>query len=410
MQMLHVVPVGDGACSVWRRWPERGLGPATVIDCGVWRAGARTAADMLLTALDGDLSGVESFVVSHFDWDHWGGLRNLEHFPAALGTLDSATLYYPAMPARVVAALYSFMGPLNGSGSAALDLRNSFQPLLRSGESLTLQPLHSGHRWIWLAGAKFRVLWPPPVIDAAFSRRLDGAVKAVEDLADDLHDAGYPILKQNLDTASAGALALQREVVDEGGPEVDPALDPLLRAHDAADDAADDVEEDWREVEQGPNDFMEELDAETLDGPRRQHEDDGSAPDDPDFYAALEALPGGFAETYRRVLRRIRAANNDLSLVLASERGKLVAFGDISGPALRQVLTSPGLKGKHFDVMLLPHHGTHPLPSGMPAARWCVAQGGVHHVPRWQANHPQPHSEAGICWNTGCHGSLPPWI
>lgn len=397
MEMIHVVEVGDGACSVLRPWPNHGLSPATVVDCGVWRAGARGAADKLLTALDGDLSAVESFVVSHFDWDHWGGLRNLRHFPEARGTLGSATLYYPFMPARIAAALYAFMGPHAGTGSAALDLRDALQPLLRRGDNLRLQPLHSGQRAVSLAGESFDVLWPPPFIDREFSRRLDGAVKAVEDLATDLQDAGYPILKRNLDEANQGGAGLQGEF-DADGPKVDLRLAPVLQVE----------KDDWPDAEQRLDLPLEELDARARDRPRLEHEDDFEDADDPDLHAALEALPDRFADRYRRVLRRIRAANNDLSLVLSSRSGKLVCFGDISGPALRHVLTLPGLKGRHFEVMLLPHHGTHPLPAGMPTARWCVAQGGIHHLPRWQTNHPKPHPEAVKCWNTGRDGGLFP--
>ncbi|GAA2131772.1 MBL fold metallo-hydrolase [Nocardioides bigeumensis] len=407
MRMVHVVDVGDGACAILRPWPDHGLGPATVIDCGVWRARAKTAADTLLGALDGDLSEVESFVVSHFDWDHWGGLRNLEHFPTALNTLYSATLFYPSMPWRVPAALYALMGPQTGTGSAALDLSNSMHPLLRRGETLTLQPLHTGKGTIRLAGERFDVLWPPQFIDRVFSRRLDGAVKAVEDLAEDLEAAGYPTLKRNLDDARSGAATLADGVeADDGAP---PDLGMRIAGDsEAAQFPHEDL--DWLDTDGGDDLPLEEIDAEEALGARLEHEDDDADPDDPDLHQVLGTLPEGFTDRHRRVLRRIRAANNDLSLVLASRSGRLVAFGDISGFALRRVLISPRLAGRRFEVMLLPHHGTHPLPDGMPAARWCVAQGGVHHLPRWQANHPLPHPDAHVCWNTAERGSLfPGW-
>ena len=402
--MVHVVDVGDGACAILRPWPEHGLSPATVIDCGVWKSGARAAADRLLNALDGDLSEVESFVVSHFDWDHWGGLRNLAHFPTALRTLHSATLFYPSMPWRIPAALYAFMGPQAGTGSAALDLYDSMQPLLRPGQRLALRPLQSGHGSISLAGERFDVLWPPPFISRDFSRRLDGAVKAVEDLAKDLTMAGYPALAANLEAANRRAAVLEDEVDADREAQGESSEQPV---GDVDDVQATYENFDWLDDDEGDDLPLESVD-EVRNGAEPENEDDYTEPDDPDLHEVLGALPGGFQDRYRHVLRRIRAANNDLSLVLASRSGRLVAFGDISGYALRKVLKSPRLAGRRFEVMLLPHHGTHPLPGGMPEARWCVAQGGVHHLPRWQANHPAPHTDAHACWNTAERGDLFP--
>lgn len=114
-----------------------------------------------------------------------------------------------------------------------------------------------------------------------------------------------------------------------------------------------------------------------------------------------------YTSKYKKVLRQIRRANNDLSLVLASESGKLICFGDIGGKAPEEVLLS--LSNLSFDVMLAPHHGTHALPDNVPSVRWCISQGGKRHLkPRLDMHLRQQHETEKECWNTSKHGEFKP--
>ncbi|WP_091564839.1 MBL fold metallo-hydrolase [Arthrobacter sp. ok362] len=371
---VNVLPVGDGACTVLRPWPEREPGPSVVIDCGVRRAKSEDAAQMLLDSLGGTLSMVEAFVISHFDWDHWGGLKYLSKLSKVPQDLSSSTLYYPRMPKLIPTGLLAMLGGLGGTGSAALDLHHSLKNLLRTGETLSLCPLTAESKPIELAGEKFEVIWPPREIGKSFSRRLHGAVEAVEDLAARLKEDGYPELQRNLDF---GSLATEFLADLEINDDVDADSSQPAPKNNELESSFED--------ERGDDDYESA-------GERWSEQDDELTP------PALLSLPLAWHDEYKKVLKRIRRANNDLSLVLASETGGIVCFGDIGGPALREALIS--LKDRHFGVMLAPHHGTHPFPPGMPSSRWCIAQGGPDHGPQWKKIHSaQPH-KSHRCWNT----------
>lgn len=118
----------------------------------------------------------------------------------------------------------------------------------------------------------------------------------------------------------------------------------------------------------------------------------------------MRELPDNFRKEYRRVLGKVRAANNNLSLVLASRSDALVAFGDLGGGPLEHV--GALLKDRNFRVMLAPHHGTYALPKDMPSIRWCVAQNGKDHILRWRSNHPASSRHAVFCYSTHCTGDF----
>lgn len=355
-------------------------------------APATTAADKLLTALGGDMQNVEQVVVSHFDWDHWGGLRNLRKFPGAHKSMPSATIYYPSMPRPVVVALYALLGPLKGTGSAVLDLYDDMQPLLRPGATLELRPLHSGCLPVTLAGDLFDVIWPPEHLGDNIRRELRRVVKAVEALADAMNADRYPELRENLTRASRLARELpgsdggSAAVHNEPGTVPDTGID-----WDTSSDEHDDVATD---------------DVPGLDVDEHAYENPLEADEDLDAPGLLGDLPDTWKDEYRRVLTRARAANNDLSLVIASRTSRLIAFGDIGGGALAEALKS--VQGRSFEVRLAPHHGTRKLPKAMPGATWCIAQGGSKHNASWARDHLPTHPGTQGCFNTyGCGDFFP---
>lgn len=382
---VNVLAVGDGACSVLRPWPENRPGPVVVLDCGVRRGKPTDAAQTLLDRLCGSLGDVEAIVVSHFDWDHWGGLANLRNVASPPNDLAAISLYYPAMPPRVTAAFMAMMGPLAGTGSAALDLQIALTALSPTSTPPTLRPLNNRSAPVLLAGDRFHVLWPPSQIGPNQLRAINNAVAAVDSLANDLANAGRPELRENLSRANQTAQESQ-----------EPNNQRDLPAQERSN-----AQQDYTAWENGPD-----------------TEQDDWVPNEAPL---LDTIPEEWHERYKRVLNKIRSANNDLSLVLAAESGRLIAFGDIGGSALTTLLQI--LHGRanrtlpdKYDVLLVPHHGSHIYRPGMPYATWCVAQSGRDHYPKWQTNHPgakpggpsdASHRHAYKCWNTHLHGSFP---
>lgn len=378
--MINVLSVNDGACTVLRPWPERAPGPMAIIDCGAYRAPAIGAAETLWNALDGTLAQVDAFVVSHFDADHWHGLAELQAVNGVTRDLNSCTLYYPAMPKAVPAALMAMIGPQGGTGIAVLDLEAKLRPLLRPGQSLKLCPLTTANGPIRLASDEFEILWPPPQISAGQSRQIHGAISAVEQLADHLSKRGSPGLRDSIESAlrkSADSLTSSLE-------------SELVQSDHSASNTSEILEDDW-ELEA---DWEKGREIQRYDPPQ---EEPNEAPKE------LE-IPSDMIGEYGRVLKRIRRANNNLSLVLASTSGSLICFGDIGGPALTSVISA--LPNRSYRVGLMPHHGTHPMASGMPAVRWCIAQDGPHHHQKWLANHAHPLPHKPACWSTNTRGSF----
>lgn len=376
---VNVLNVGDGACTVLRPWPERRPGRTVILDCGTRRASPTKAAKILMNHLCGSLTDVEAIVISHFDLDHWGGLANLDRVPNPPQDLPSIPLYYPAMPSQVQSSLLAMMGPLSRTGSAALDLQQALTKVCSPGQSPKLCPLDNASRPLNLAGEEFQIVWPPRTIERKQYRKIYTAVDNVKRLADDLATAGYPDLKGHLDRANRATRSLPE------GPQPTTA---------------------------GP------LDKEAPDQPD-PHGDVVLEPEATDVWIPEEArplignIPNSWHERYRTTLRSIRAANNDLSLVLASQRGRLIAFGDIGGKALSAALSIANSKQRSlpdsYDVILAPHHGSHRYLQGMPSAKYCISQGGTDLHPKWQINHP-PHgptdSHSKKCWHTHTDGDF----
>lgn len=387
---VNVLHVGDGACTVLRPWAENRPGPVVILDCGVRRGSPRGAAQTLLGWLEGTLSQAQAVVVSHFDWDHWGGLANLATLANHPVDLPAIPLYYPAMPRQVPAAFMAMMGPLSGTGSAVLDLQLALGKVSANSTLPALRPLNNRSAPVLLAGERFHALWPPSQISPNELRGINTAVTAVTSLADDLAAAGHGELKERLARANRAALELPGRLdMDSQGKG---RLAVASRQGRENDDVPDLNADDW-----------------VPDAAR----------------SMLDTIPTQWHERYKRTLTKIRAANNNLSLVLAAESGRLIAFGDIGGVALTTVLrnhSAPvhGTLPDRYDVLLAPHHGTHTYPTGMPTANWCVAQGGADHYPAWVANHPHEKPDdlkgqtdsstrhANRCWHTQRDGNFSP--
>ena len=115
MRDITVLDVGDGACSVLR---DEDPVATAVIDCGSNNKGMRTAAAALAATLGAPgLASLDGLVVTHYDHDHWLGLRLLPSLITAGQVPADIPIYMPHVPlapgnlfAEHVVALLSTLG------------------------------------------------------------------------------------------------------------------------------------------------------------------------------------------------------------------------------------------------------------------------------------------------------------
>lgn len=303
------------------------------------------------------------------------------------------------MPTEVSTSFMAFMSR-SGTGVAVHDLRELLKPALRGDKAPVLRPLSRGDI-VTLAGEHYDVLWPPPVLKIADHPRLTSATLAVRDLARKLAAAGAPELEENLKALESevflSALQLdgqrddKKEELDRadrlfGG--LDPAaLDLLAERDEHISDEPDDlgaIDGGWGDVG-----YLNERRGRTLE----------AYSEPPPTIRVPEDLRG----EVQRVYGRIRAANNDLSLILAGHRGSLVCYGDAGGAGLVQAARD--LRGRGFDVSLAPHHGTHAVNAELPASKICIAQAGAKHHTNWW-KHRLSHCKAWQCTSTAISGTV----
>ncbi|MEW1583950.1 MBL fold metallo-hydrolase [Micromonospora vinacea] len=377
MPRITVVDVGDGACSVVRcACTDSGCAcPTTVVDCGTWRSSPLLAVERLVRVLGvHGLQRLDSLVVTHFDADHWHGLRLLAdnlHF-AERSTLK---LYYPRLPDRapqIADATLALLVTSRFAGVRSLELATALEEVA----TVDRHPLARGSEFeacdrVW------EVMWPPEQLSRALGERLERAVRLTEDLAEQLDRAGHPTLRRNLEEAyerpfPGGDNQPTREVASEL------ALQGRRAARGQAATEGRQPDRGMRASASG----VHGLEA-----------------------ASAAVIPERFRGAFIDASKRLAAANNDLSLVFHDKGGSLAVFGDASRQVLRSALRGMRMK---YRAVLAPHHGTYPLPAGFPSAEVCIAQAGDRHVERWPkhvAGHRQPRS----CINTAQVGTISVW-
>lgn len=387
MTQLDVLNVGDGACSLLQCEARRQLGcRPTIIDCGQWGGNQATPAEIVADALGTRLGNLETMVVTHFDLDHWGGLRSLSDRYGRLANAEQeVNIVYPRLPGPISAlppTTLAFLVTVAGTGVRATELITAWK---RVAEVHTL-PVWAGDTFA-MACRDWEVIWPPARlpshVESSIARALDDACE----LADDLARVGFPQLRENLAVAYDG---------DGFHQKLDQAVSP----------------EDFE-------DLPRELDLDTVDAPHPEDEnirtesfdilDEPFPPLRPAKHTLenlrLDDVPEALARRFRQIAPRLARANNLLSLAFHNPgdrryRGLLVV-GDLQRRALRAAL--PAMRPR-YSVILAPHHGTVEVPDGFPSATMCISQAGDVHYPRWWRHRTSHHHSQ--CLSTHEEGHL----
>lgn len=358
VRCISVLNVGDGACSVVRerRGEDSSSDRTAVIDCGSRSPGARSAADSLWRNLStSDWRTLSGLVVTHFDADHWEGLLRIA--PWVTHSVPSQIrVFFPAVPFyvadRLPGSLMAFITAAGPFGVQAMELSTAW-----SGLTLfTLCPLASGDSF-WLAGRIHEVVWPPRHLDQRNTQRLNRLVQQIEAEADRLASEGHPQLRRSL-------LETYRN-----GPFNRHPYDHAMTSPDS--------------------------EGQRLEGIMRPEKWLGLPPD-----ASVPAIPPEWARRpdFKRLVRRARAAQNDLSLVFHDpEHASLVVFGDAPYRIVKQV--SGELNTQGYQVALAPHHGSQMVPGSTPTAETCISQNGSGLGPHWR-HHRDSHFNNDNCVRT----------
>jgi hypothetical protein len=358
VRTITVLNVGDGACSVVReRFGEDDSRNRTaIIDCGGNSAG-EGALTLACNLSHTDWRALSELVVTHFDADHWIGLRRLaQNAPPGSGVWPELPIYFPAVPfqvnGRLVASVVALITATGPFGVQAMDLQAAWSSL----GPIKLVPLAKGDLF-QLAGRFHEVVWPPQRLDERATERLNGLVQRIESEADRLANAGYPQLKRSI-----------RETYRNG---------PY----------------NWHsgEIIVADMDFWPpEL------GAPEEEEPEGLGPDG----TPIPAIPREWArrDDFRKLVKAARRAQNDLSLVFHDpERASLLVFGDAPYRVVDKV--SGELNSHRYQVALAPHHGSQMVPGNIPTAEACVSQLGRRLRQHWH-NHRDSHANNGNCLHT----------
>nr|WP_124812526.1 hypothetical protein [Micromonospora globispora] len=328
---------------------------------------------------------MDTLVVTHFDADHWEGLRLLAENLRFLAR-PTMKLYYPRLPDRapkVADATFAMLVTSRFSGTRPLELATA----LESVAKVVRHPLARGNEFE--AGQRrWEVMWPPEQLSPGLWRRLERAVREAEELAQRLDRAGFPMLRANLEEAY--------ERPFPGGDDTTSHYETGRNDGWADDAAAWDLGQQQRQsrgVRSATGSRHRERPGKPANG---VHGLDA---------VSSELIPSEFRGAFIETSKRLAAANNDISLVFHDRHSSLAVFGDAS----RQVLRS-ALRGmdSHYRVVLAPHHGTYRLPSAFPSADVCIAQAGDSHAERWPT-HLADHKQRRSCVNTARVGTISVW-
>lgn len=377
MSRVTVVDVGDGACTVLRCWCMGMPCSCTtaVIDCGNYRAATLEATNRLEAVLErDDLARLQTIIVTHFDEDHWGGLRMLAERLKPEEGPRRVQIVYPRMPdiqLDTAALELAMRATVAGTGVRALDLTTAWDRIA----SVDRLPVSRGARF-HAAGRVWTVLWPPRHLSNELRARLRKTVMEADQLADKLAERGNVALKENL--------AIARRIgFSAGMPEPDMLSNDEELFHD--DDALLAQNDEHSESDRGnPPEGYVNVHGESQD---------------------LGAIPQDCHTEYREIMKRVAAANNDLSLVFHDEDGSLIVFGDVQGRALQSAVRRTRTC---YRVIIAPHHGTVNVPAGFPRGLACVAQAGSGHFSRWN-KHLSTHRQQRLCITTATMGTISFW-
>lgn len=340
---VDVVNVGDGACTVVRR-----LGETMVMDCGSWNAADGKVPTILLRATLGALAPIPStVVVTHFDLDHWMGLKAFAD-ASSIGS-ESVRLIYPrfpsqAKPAQAALLAYQILH-LTAPERSALDLFNAWAS---KSASLSRTAAHAGDTFA-AVGTSWNVLWPPRTLTANVSKEFGRVAKESQDLAN--------------------------------------MYEPLARALE------------WTYESQMFTDDERENDL---------HGDDNSAvgEDAPhlagydlfDAYGAADFADAP-ADLQKRLLKNradVQNINNELSRVVEEAHGRLLNLGDVQGWGLNELIRRDSMRGC-YGTILAPHHGTQvPGVRTSPYFPWSdrvIAQNGPRHRVRRKEKERSAHTQ-----------------
>ncbi|WP_137767999.1 ComEC/Rec2 family competence protein [Curtobacterium sp. SGAir0471] len=364
MTSVEVVHVGDGACSVIDSVRTSSM---MVIDCGsLHDVSGAPSAHQLATLILPRISRLRCLAVSHFDADHWKGLAALPALlPQSAAMRGSLEFVYPQLPAtaRWVPALLHALAthmPAYPAGSMA----EVVDAWAARGVKLNPRPKQAGQSF-HMAGEDWDVLWPPAVLPVGWGKRATTLIRRARELANHPENGWLDEAFRKAYGRSWGA-DIEVDVSERE------TFDPWKQAQN---DLA------------GP--FDESEDALYNDSDHGDRGDRGGTRELGDGLATSSsvATTRGVSESQpiRELFGRLQGLNNELSLVLSSASGRLLAMGDVKGFGLRRSLQHPNLRARYMTI-LAPHHGTIAptarQESLMPRARWLIAQNGPIHHPR----------------------------
>ncbi len=406
--ILKVLHVGDGACSILSA-THSGGGCTAVIDCGSTDRGARRASLELDRRLGREgWRSLEALVVTHFDQDHWLGLRNAAYLVGTRSRPSSPlAVYVPAVPfgvSRNLPGITHNLITLQGQDPVqGVALRSTWE---QQEVQLRFQSM-ARHDVMPLAGRDFEVLWPPARLDGAGTARLNGLVEEIDQIADKLAQDGYPRLRRGLNEVYQ-----ERPFETEPAPQQRPLGEaeqvrqrrPLGEPEQAGDidahfDLDLDLSRDPATHDRLLDEFFGGAHEERDEPPGRVAtavDQTAAATGDagPAFPQALRDQPA-----FKQLVKRARHAQNALSLVFHDPQQQgLIVFGDATPAVVRRVARSLPPNAS-YRVMLAPHHGTQRPVQG-PAADLCVAQGGRRMRGYWFLNHQAHWASTGSCVNT----------
>ena len=302
---------------------------------------------MLLRAALGTTAPMPStVVVTHFDLDHWMGLKAFAD--ASASGSARVRLIYPRFPGHLKplqAILLAYQTlHLTAPERSAMDLVRAWE-----GKAAALErtAASAGYRFE-AVGTRWKVLWPPEELGASVSLAFNRIAKESEDLAQAYEPLGRALDWAKESWVNGDGTSQTDETSDGSTAPVDEDV-PLF----TEDEIAPEFDDDDLLDSYGTDNFAD-------------------APDE-------------LRERLRKNRRDVQRINNELSLVLEETHGRLLNLGDIQKWGLNALLRS-GATQQCYDVILAPHHGTQAsgklTSNKFPWSRRVVAQNGAGHRPR----------------------------